>query len=194
MKLNDFIWIKRNALSEEFCQHCIEKFEKDDRKHQGLVRSGLCLDTKVSTDLSITTKDGWKEEDKIFFNSLTSNIDSYIESVPYANEVVPNPKDTGYNIQRTDPGGFYTWHQDQWKNRRITFIWYLNDVTEDGYTEFSTGYKVQPETGKLLLFPALWPWVHRGFPPKSEVKYICTGWLYSTLTGDQAESFVKEGY
>ena len=194
MKLNDFIWIKRNALSEEFCQHCIEKFEKDDRKHQGLVRSGVQLDTKVSTDLSITTKDDWKEEDKIFFNSLTSNIDSYIESVPYANEVVPNPKDTGYNIQRTDPGGFYTWHQDQWKNRRITFIWYLNDVTEDGYTEFSTGYKVQPETGKLLLFPALWPWVHRGFPPKSEVKYICTGWLYSTLTDEQAESVIKEGY
>ena len=193
MKLNDFIWIKRNALSEEFCQHCIEKFEKDDRKHQGLVRSGLCLDTKVSTDLSITTKDGWKEEDKIFFDSLTSHINPYLENVPYANEVISSPKDTGYNIQRTDPGGFYTWHQDQWKNRRITFIWYLNDVTEDGYTEFSTGYKVQPETGKLLLFPALWPWVHRGFPPKSEVKYICTGWLYSTLTGDQAESFVKEG-
>ena len=194
MKLNDFIWIKRNALSEEFCQHCIEKFEKDDRKHQGLVRSGLCLDTKVSTDLSITTKDGWKEEDKIFFNSLTSHIETYIENVPYANEVVPNPKDTGYNIQRTDPGGFYTWHQDQWKNRRITFIWYLNDVTEDGYTEFSTGYKVQPETGKLLLFPALWPWVHRGFPPKSEVKYICTGWLYSTITDEQAERFLNEGY
>ena len=194
MKLNDFIWIKRNALSEEFCQHCIEKFEKDDRKHQGLVRSGVQLDTKVSTDLSITTKDDWKEEDKIFFNSLTSHIETYIENVPYANEVVPNPKDTGYNIQRTDPGGFYTWHQDQWKNRRITFIWYLNDVTEDGYTEFSTGYKVQPETGKLLLFPALWPWVHRGFPPKSEVKYICTGWLYSTLTNEQEERFVKEGY
>lgn len=194
MKLNDFIWIKRNVLSEEFCQHCIEKFEKDDKKHQGLVRSGLCLDTKVSTDLSISSKDNWKEEDKIFFDSLTSNIESYLENVPYANEVVPNPKDTGYNIQRTDPGGFYTWHQDQWKNRRITFIWYLNDVTEDGYTEFSTGYKVQPETGKLLLFPALWPWVHRGFPPKSEVKYICTGWLYSTLTNEQAESVVKEGY
>ena len=194
MKLNDFIWIKRNELSEEFCQHCIEKFEKDENKHQGLVRSGVCLDTKVSTDLKISDSDNWKEEDKIFFNSLTSHIETYIENVPYANEVVPNPKDTGYNIQRTDPGGFYTWHQDQWKDRRITFIWYLNDVTEDGYTEFSTGYKVQPEPGKLLLFPALWPWVHRGFPPKSEVKYICTGWLYSTLTGDQAESFVKEGY
>ena len=78
MKLNDFIWIKRNVLSEEFCQHCIEKFEKDDNKHQGLVRSGVFLDTKVSTDLQISDKDVWEEEDKVFFNSLTSNIDSYI--------------------------------------------------------------------------------------------------------------------
>ena len=67
MKLNDFIWIKRNALSEEFCQHCIEKFEKDDNKHQGLVRSGVFLDTKVSTDLQISDSDDWKEEDSIFF-------------------------------------------------------------------------------------------------------------------------------
>ena len=185
MKLNDFIWIKRNVLSEEFCQHCIEKFEKDDKKHQGLVRSGLCLDTKVSTDLSISSKDNWKEEDKIFFDSLTSHINPYLENVPYANEVISSPKDTGYNIQRTDPGGFYTWHQDQWKNRRITFIWYLNDVTEDGYTEFDTGFKVQPETGKMLMFPALWPWVHRGFPPKSEVKYICTGWLYTRANEEE---------
>ena len=63
MKLNDFIWIKRNVLSEEFCQHCIEKFEKDDNKHQGLVRSGVKLDTKVSTDLQISESDDWKEED-----------------------------------------------------------------------------------------------------------------------------------
>ena len=67
MKLNDFIWIKRNELSEEFCQHCIEKFEKDDHKHQGLVRSGVKLDTKVSTDLKISDSDNWKEEDNIFF-------------------------------------------------------------------------------------------------------------------------------
>ena len=98
MKLNDFIWIKRNALSEEFCQHCIEKFEKDDNKHQGLVRSGVCLDTKVSTDLQISESDNWKEEDNIFFESLTSNIEPYLEDVPYASEVIQSPKDTGYQI------------------------------------------------------------------------------------------------
>ena len=31
--------------------------------------------------------------------------------------------------------------------------------------------------GKILMVPALWPWVHRGYPPKYETKYICTGWI-----------------
>ena len=59
----------------------------------------------------------------------------------------------------------------------LTFIWYLNDITEGGYTEFNTGFKVQPQAGKLVIFPGLWPWVHRGVAPKSEVKYLCTGWV-----------------
>ena len=59
----------------------------------------------------------------------------------------------------------------------LTFIWYLNDISEGGHTEFNTGFKVQPELGKLVIFPGLWPWVHRGNAPKSEVKYICTGWV-----------------
>ena len=55
---------------------------------------------------------------------------------------------------------------------------YLNDVIEDGYTEFEFGLKVQPRVGKILLFPATWQYLHRGYPPKSETKYLCTGWLY----------------
>ena len=68
--------------------------------------------------------------------------------------------------------------------RKLTFIWYLNDIIEGGDTEFSSGLKIKPETGKIVIFPALWPWVHRGNPPKSENKYICTGWVRSTDDAD----------
>jgi len=62
--------------------------------------------------------------------------------------------------------------------RVLTFIWYLNDIEEDGYTEFMDGTKVQPKTGRFCLFPATWEYHHRGYPPKSQTKYICTGWLH----------------
>ena len=37
--------------------------------------------------------------------------------------------------------------------------------------------ELKPEAGKMMIFPALWPWMHRGYPPKTETKYIVTGWL-----------------
>ena len=88
-----------------------------------------------------------------------------------------NTEDTGYHIQETVPGAGYVWHHDSMDNRLLSIIWYLNDIHEDGYTEFFTGLKIQPEVGKIIMFPALWPWIHRGYPPKSETKYICTGWI-----------------
>ena len=181
MKLNDYLFIKRNVLDEDFCKHCIDKFNNDEERYEGIVFDGVRPDMKKSIDLTISDKERWKEEDAVFHNILTPSIKEYDDFLPETTkEVISYPQDTGYQIQRTDPGGFYHWHHDQWRDRRITFIWYLNDVIEDGYTEFDTGFKVQPETGKMLMFPALWPWVHRGVSPKSEVKYICTGWFYTS--------------
>jgi hypothetical protein len=190
---NDLIWVKKNSLSEEFCRTVIEKFEADPDKEDGKTSFGNYDDVdksiKVSTDLGISGKDGWKEEDETFFQSLTVELENYIDFCLNNYHMRPlmnssGIKDTGYQIQRTRPGEFYIWHNDfcldkGYGARIITYIWYLNDVLEDGYTEFVDGTRIQPETGKLILFPASWDFVHRGYPPKSETKYICTGWVYS---------------
>jgi len=65
------------------------------------------------------------------------------------------------------------------KHRILTFIFYLNDVDEGGETEFFEMYRVRPKKGSLLIFPALSYYLHRGCVPKSNDKYILTGWLYS---------------
>lgn len=187
--ISDFLWTKPNSLSEDFCDHVIEKFESDSRKHQGIVGCDHIVDTstKKSTDLEITILEDWKKEDLIFHNSLMKGLTEYIsylkqfhEKLSFCPEALT---DTGYQIQRTDPGGFYIWHNDEHAElsrlRVATFIWYLNDVHEDGYTEFVDGTRIQPEKGKLLIFPSGWNFLHRGYPPKSEVKYIVTGWVYS---------------
>jgi hypothetical protein len=99
-------------------------------------------------------------------------------------------QDSGYQIQRTNPNSGYSWHSDfntiksEIENngvRMLTFIWYLNDIVEDGYTEFIDGTKIQPKTGRMVIFPACWTFFHRGYPPKSEIKYIATGWLHSIV-------------
>ena len=67
-------------------------------------------------------------------------------------------------------------------SRVYTYIWYLNTIKkkDGGYTQFIDGTKMQPKAGRLVMFPALWPYLHRAFPPKVR-KYICTGWIYAKL-------------
>jgi hypothetical protein len=186
------IWTKEKTLSSDFCQHVINKFECDERKHQGLI--GLDRRTssiKKSVDLNISFYEDWKSEDGIFYTSLNEGFIDYIQHCNLHNAYFPfayvgggmkaNTKDSGYQIQRTNPGEYYKWHHDGWIEKKflrlVTYMWYLNDVIYDGYTEFANGIKIQPEQGKLLIFPASWTYVHQGFPPKSETKYICTGWI-----------------
>ena len=60
-------------------------------------------------------------------------------------------------------------------------IWYLNDVKDGGYTEFIDGTRIQPEAGKLIIFPSTWDFLHRGVSPKTETKYLCTGWVHAEM-------------
>ena len=52
-------------------------------------------------------------------------------------------------------------------------------MDEGGETQFWDNYKVKPQKGKLVLFPASWTYPHSGLMPISHDKYIITGWIYS---------------
>ena len=183
-----FIWQKRNALSPNFCNALIAKFEADDNKTQGITGGGLKPKFKISTDLNISCWDEYKYEDEVFFKSIQKGINeycSYHRTLHPTLDMQNNPhvhlEDSGYQMQRTRVGEYYKWHNDFgiYKNgvRLATYIWYLNDVHVGGETEFVDGTLVKPEQGKLMIFPAYWNYHHQGRPPISNTKYIVTGWL-----------------
>ena len=178
-----FIYIEDGTLSKKFCKKVIAKFEKDDRKALGQVgdaeNKAVKLEVKLSTDLYISSIPEWEEEDKCFYKSLKKCFKNYEKQLPKKGLLPLGLRDTGYQLQRTNPGQFYRFHQDfdPFTIRYVTFIWYLNDIERDGYTEFIDGTRVQPKAGRFMMFPATWSYIHRGYPPKDEVKYICTGWI-----------------
>ena len=186
--ISDFIWVKDNALTSDFCKHCIEKFEQDETKRDGCVAAGIRKDVKDTKDVMITSSGNWPEEDEIFHNSLTACLHEYEEhivSIAPTFEVNQHEYyDTGYQIQRYEPDSGYRWHHDDnvvqnEEQRSMTFIWYLNTVKEDGYTEFVDGTRVRAKEGRIVFFPSGWTFLHRGYPPKNQRKYICTGWLHA---------------
>ena len=61
--------------------------------------------------------------------------------------------------------------------RFLSFFWYLNDVEEGGETVFKD-LKIKPSKGKLVIFPPLWMYPHKGNPPISGSKYILSTYLH----------------
>ena len=62
--------------------------------------------------------------------------------------------------------------------RTDTFMIYLNDVEEGGETEFlHFSKRVKPKTGRIVIWPSAFPYLHRGNPPLSGEKYILTSWM-----------------
>jgi hypothetical protein len=86
-------------------------------------------------------------------------------------------------IQKTLPGqGYHQWHiehmSNKYSNRILVYTIYLNDVNDGGETEFlHQSVRVQPKTGRIVIWPAGFPYVHRGNPPLKGEKYILTSWI-----------------
>lgn len=180
-----------NQLSPLFCEHLIKKFEDDDLKHGGVTGSGFNNTIKQSTDLCISNGDtaqDWKAEDaevSLALSNMLRKHNMHIEKHFPGCQNNGNMFDTGHQIQRTTPGGFYDWHSDAYDSRQFTYIFYLNDVKGGGgYTEFCDGTRIQARAGRALIFPATVQFYHRGVAPKKDLKYILTGWVYTPFSGD----------
>ena len=86
-----------------------------------------------------------------------------------------------YNVQKYHPTeAYYFLHCENvtpLSDRVLAWMVYLNDVTDNGYTEFpNQEKKFQPRTGDLLMWPAFFTHPHRGIASKTQTKYIVTGW------------------
>jgi len=197
----NFIYEIPGNLSEKLCKEIIDSFEKDPSKRLGGVGPfcEVIPDIKKSTDLMISDlqTEKWRAIDKILCSKLRKGIREYYNYLinsyrDFKNNTslfgfCDNMSDVGYQIQRTDEGGEYIWHNDfmlgesSSNSRHLTFIWYLNTIEDDqgGKTQFIDGTRIKPEMGKLIFFPSTWTCVHSGEILKYGKKYIVTGWLYA---------------
>lgn len=83
-------------------------------------------------------------------------------------------------------GGYPHWHSEQFPqighnealHRVVLYMFYLNDVTEGGETEFYYQQrKLKPKKGTMVIAPAGFTHSHRGNVPISGDKYIATSWI-----------------
>ena len=191
----ELIWVKEESLSEDFCNQIINKFETDPYRKAGEVDQNnprIDKNLKITIATPITHNIAWREEDEVLYKALGKALYEYEIHLQKTSSGKWNlhpsdgyqVKDTGYMVQKYEPNGFYNWHHDWCMNegwsRIYTYIWYINTIKEEdgGWTEFFDGTRIQPKVGSILLFPATWTYVHRGYTTKVP-KYIVTGWIYA---------------
>lgn len=183
-----------NFIREDFlddlniCDQLIDLHKKSDDKFLGSCGGKIQTDKKLSTDLSLNLYDvnvGNTECIQKYFNNLQNILQNYINEYKYANDGNPFLINEPFNIQHYKPNeGFFAWHCERntstypFNNRHLTWMTYLNDLTDEGGTEFYyQKLKIEPKKGKTVIFPSDWTHTHRGVVSKTQEKYIITGWF-----------------
>jgi hypothetical protein len=188
-KIENFIGIYDNYISEQECNNAIKLFENEHKLRKTINRvageNASILEKKDQQYFAQGSNlDIWWEDLKGLIFNFDLAWKNYLLNVG-AEKAFGNPFHyTNLKIQKTLPTeGYHVWHVEHNKGfhiepRAFVFSIYLNDVEEGGETEFlHFSKRVKPKTGRIVIWPASFPYVHRGNPPLSGEKYIITSWM-----------------
>jgi hypothetical protein len=197
MDLSKFIYHKEKVFSDEFCDQLVNLFEERERQENvsvGSMMGGLDLTIKNTTEVNLYEFPEIVNHET-FFSVINEHLSShFLNNLPFRHYFDGNqkifPGNTTYEtcqIQKYKKGeGHYgSWHIEienlKSAPRVFSMIVYLNDVEEGGETGFLyPEMKVKPTKGGLVIFPSAYPFVHCGFKPISNDKYIVATWLIYT--------------
>jgi|TARA_E500000318_G_scaffold751_1_gene1046 hypothetical protein len=190
IKIDNFIGVYDNYITPEECNKIIKIYEDETKLNK-------TFDRLISENASVLQKkdkqffaagnnfDIWWEDLKPLMFNFDMAFKNYCVNTG-AHEAYDNTPFhyTGLKIQKTLPTeGYHTWHIEHGpgfvnESRAFVYSVYLNDVEEGGETEFlHFSQRVKPKTGRIVIWPAAFPYLHRGNPPLSGEKYILTSWV-----------------
>jgi len=189
VNIKNFIGVYDNYITKEECNKAIKLYEDQNKFNNTINRIGFEKASILQKQdqqffAAHNNINVWWEELKPMMFNFDIALKHYIENTG-ANDAYGTPFHfTSLKIQKTLPTeGYHVWHIEHGKGfdneaRAFVFSIYLNDVEEGGETEFlHFSKRVKPKTGRIVIWPAAFPYLHRGNSPLSGEKYILTSWL-----------------
>ena len=195
-KIENFIGLYDNYISEDECDKAIKLFDQQKKFQKTLDRkafeNAMAVEKKdMQYFASSGNLDVWWAELKSLVVNFDQAFKHYIQETG-AEGVYDNKEFhfTQLKLQKTLPTeGYHVWHIEHCKGfanepRAFAFSIYLNDVEEGGETEFlHFSKRIKPKKGRIIIWPASFPYVHRGNTPLSGEKYILTSWMTVRAVG-----------
>jgi len=182
----NYIRIYQNAVPDIFCDKLIEQFEnnpsqwlKQDRKNPD--RNFQMLFNQIH----VMEHNLWKDDVKYMMDIFQMYLRKYKEDCNIKEKQWPEQ----YGFEQIRMKRYLPNDKDEFKNhvdvgdhasarRFLVFFLYLNDNFggQTSFKEYDT--IVQPQTGKLLMFPPTWTYLHAGHKPIKTPKYIIGSYLH----------------
>jgi hypothetical protein len=191
VNINNFIGIYDNYITDQECNKAIQLYENQNKFNNtvnriGFEQSSILHKQDQQFFANSSNVDVWWENLKTMMHNYNLAFNHYSKNVG-AREAFGNVEAFNFTclkIQKTLPTeGYHVWHLEHGKGyeneaRAFVFSIYLNDVEDGGETEFlHFSKRVKPKKGRIVIWPASFPYVHRGNPPLSGEKYILTSWM-----------------
>jgi hypothetical protein len=190
--IKDFIGVYDGYIPDQACDEAIELFNKYNEFNKVFSRftsEGSTQDIKNDKQLFCNPEDLTEEEFNVNkLKLLMVNFDlalrHYYTETNIKKYTSENIVTDYVKIQKTLPSqGYHVWHIEHneikdMQKRVLAYTIYLNTVEDGGETEFLLqSQRVKAVKGRICIFPATFPYVHRGNPPLSGEKYIATSWI-----------------
>ena len=190
VKIENFIGVYDNYITPQECEKAIKLYEQQFKFNNTVNRIGFEKASVLKKQdeqffAESYNMDVWWESLKSMIVNFDLAFNHYLENTGARDAYnVDSFFYTGLKIQKTLPTeGYHIWHIEHNKGyemepRAFVFSIYLNDVEEGGETEFlHFSKRVKPKTGRIVIWPAGFPYVHRGNSPLSGKKYLLTSWM-----------------
>lgn len=156
--------------------------DNNEYKAEGKVGDGTQIIKDVKESVDVTFYNNSNDSAIInYFTQLQQGYDSYAQK--FNLQFLKLGLENGSAIQYYPPGGgFKQWHWERSQNstskRQLVYMTYLNDVTDDGGTEwFYQNFKLEASKGLSVIWPSDFTHAHRGIVSTTQEKWIVTGWF-----------------
>tara|TARA_R100001129_G_scaffold28552_1_gene19119 strand:+ start:1313 stop:1909 length:597 start_codon:yes stop_codon:yes gene_type:complete len=187
--MDNFIGVYDNYITKDECDKAVTLFENQHKFRNTVDR--MHFENKPITVIQDqqffgegNNIDVWWEELKPLIYNFDLAWQHYKKHTGAASVYQEKFFYTALKIQKTLPTqGYHVWHLEHGLGfdnecRAFVYIIYLNDVEEGGETEFlHFSKRIKPKKGRIVIWPAGFPYVHRGNSPLLGEKYILTSWL-----------------
>jgi predicted 2-oxoglutarate/Fe(II)-dependent dioxygenase YbiX len=182
-KLEDYIYIVKNALSHEVCNETLNEFINSDEWADTAIASGVNKNVRNCQTIVISfphviqkNKDVRHKLDNAIFDGASKCIREYNTKFSHCKI----EEDSGYELLKYPEGCFYIEHTDSFKARprAVSCSFILNNDYEGGeFAFFNRELKYKVEKGDALMFPSNFMYPHEVMPVTKGTRYSIITWF-----------------